>query len=452
MNSRRQRFLLGTAALLAAAACPALAQILPDVAAPVDRILEDRVADQIERSVETSVEQLNEIGGKVQKSTEDALDATPEIVSESLGAAADIANLPGIVQVPEGRAIRLEQDGPWMVVANEWILLAGGDEAGELQRLGAVIIEDTPLSSGSDRLLIISLPADNSARLAIEARLDELGAESLDRNHVYNSSTGPEAAPSTGRPVLREGTTAAGRLGLIDTDIDETHPLLADSVFEESDFVDLGALRPQAHGTAVASILASALPKRTDSIRAASVFFLSEDGSTGATSASLVKAIDWMLAEGVEIINFSLSGPPNKSLEVMINRARERGVTIVAAVGNEGPASGPLYPAAYDGVLGVTAVDTKGQVYRWANQGAYVDVAINGVNVDVARPGGGTKRDSGTSLAAPQVAAWLAYRLPVGAGPDQALALVREAARPAAKGGGRDDITGWGILTVSPAS
>lgn len=444
-----RRSLIGALGLYCLSLPVGFAQILPDLSGPVDRVLEERVVDQLERSVESQVERA---GRDLAKGIEDSANTVPGKLGEVLSSA-ELAALPGITAAPPGREILLEQDGAWMVVANEWVLLVDEAGAAELERLGARIIEQTDLASGPDDLLVISLPADVPRRSAIEKRLAELGAESLDRNHVYRASApaGPDGAVSRSRSGTSGSPGSRPRLGLIDTDVDETHSALGGLKFIESDFVAMGALRPQAHGTGVASILAGSLGEDGSAIRAASVFFLSEDGTTGATTASLVQALDWMLAEDVDIINFSLSGPPNKVLERMIARSQEQGVTIVAAVGNEGPAARPLYPAAYDGVIGVTAVGADGKVYRWANQGPYVDVAALGVNVDVARPGGGYKRDSGTSLSAPRISAWLATVLPAKAGPDAALSALRDAVRPEA-GEGRDNTLGWGVLSAELSS
>ena len=98
---------------------------------------------------------------------------------------------------------------------------------------------------------------------------------------------------------------------------------------------------------------------------------------------SLVMAIEALTARGVKVINLSLAGPANPLLQRAIDVASAAGVIIVAAAGNEGPAAGPAYPAAYSGVIAVTAVDRNLAVYRRANRGDYVDIAAPGVEVPV---------------------------------------------------------------------
>ena len=135
----------------------------------------------------------------------------------------------------------------------------------------------------------------------------------------------------------------------------------------------------------------------------------------------------------------------------MIQSAQARGIVVVAAVGNEGPASGPLYPAAYEGVIGVTAVNANGVPYRWANRGPYVDIAAEGVNVLVAAPDGGEQRDSGTSLAAPIVSAFLA-----GWVEDAEFSAVDEAENRLIRAVGwtqdqaKDEAIGYGVLMIAP--
>jgi minor extracellular protease Epr len=104
----------------------------------------------------------------------------------------------------------------------------------------------------------------------------------------------------------------------------------------------------------------------------------------------------------------SLAGPPNRVLEAAIAAAVEHGTLVVAAVGNNGPAAEPLYPAAYASVVGVTAVDSGNRIYRYANHGRHVMFAAPGVRIRVADSDGGYANESGTSMAAPYAAAVIA--------------------------------------------
>lgn len=252
-----------------------------------------------------------------------------------------------------------------------------------------------------------------------EKRAENDPREKNDENDLYR----PEIKKSRGArfgeapdklfklPVADGG---AGRsIGLIDTKVDTNHATLANAKLRQQNFVPYAHEQPDVHGTSVASILAGEgddyhglLPKAD--VYAASVFFNSPTGSESATTRSLVSALYWMTENNVAVVNMSLTGPPNAILKSAIDRAYERGTVVVAAVGNGGPSSPPLYPAAYENVVAVTAVNKKNRVYRLANRGDHVDFAAPGVNVRHASEQDGFAASSGTSIAAPFVTAVLA--------------------------------------------
>ena len=449
---------LGAAALFAMIPT-ARAQLLPDVGGS----LRDTVRD-IDREVEESVERPleNDFDGilKDRRSIDGVSEIRPSAVigntlNQTLEHLGDVAGaVPGVVQLPTvsrpTRAVDLDRLNGDLVVRNEWVVLVPSARANQVASLDINIIERADLAAADETLFIVSLTSTSATAEAVEAELASLGAQPFDRNHVYRGAAGSKE-DSTAAPADRPAAVPAGspgnlRIGLIDTDLDETHPDLSGLALYEADFVSMGQLRPQTHGTAVASILARQSKVGRPELLAASAFFLSNDGTTGATSASLIEAIDWLQAHGAGVINVSLTGPPNRALEAVIASRQKEGIVFVAAVGNEGPASGPLYPAAYDGVVGVTAVDASGRVYRWANRGSFVDVAALGVDVSVARPGVMQARDSGTSFAAPVVSAFLggwtgAKRVEPGSTDE----LIRASAGP--KSSERDDTFGYGILS-----
>jgi subtilisin family serine protease len=108
------------------------------------------------------------------------------------------------------------------------------------------------------------------------------------------------------------------------------------------------------------------------------------------------------------VINMSMSGPSDELLQRAIVDMSARGVVFVAAAGNGGPNAPPSYPAAYEQVIAVTAVDKNLRSYNLANHGDYIDVAAPGVDVWTAMPGVLEGYQSGTSFAAPHVTAIVA--------------------------------------------
>jgi subtilisin family serine protease len=127
-----------------------------------------------------------------------------------------------------------------------------------------------------------------------------------------------------------------------------------------------------------------------------------------------------MAEERVAVINVSLVGPRNLLLERAVGALIARGHIIVAAVGNDGPAAPPLYPAAYPDVVGVTAVDGHRRVLIEAERGPQVMFAALGTDLQAAGIGRGYVAVRGTSFAAPAVAVLLASMVAV---PDRSASL-----------------------------
>ena len=143
--------------------------------------------------------------------------------------------------------------------------------------------------------------------------------------------------------------------------------------------------------------------------------------------------------------NLSLGGAPNRLLRYAVAQARRQGMVLVAAVGNQGPDHPPQYPAAFEGVIGVTAIDAGGRVFARANRGPAVDFAAPGVDLWVARAGGGGRYASGTSWATPFVTALAAQELAARpALPPAGLYRVLRAGALDLGAPGRDPVFGWG--------
>ena len=218
------------------------------------------------------------------------------------------------------------------------------------------------------------------------------------------------------------------------------------------------ASKPSAHGTAVAGILVGAPDSEFPGLIPAAEVFLAdalraeEDGGRELVDAlELVSALNWLAGERVQVINLSLSGPDNTLLAASVPRVLKRGIAVVAAVGNFGPAAPPAYPAAYKGVIAVTGVDADLRVYRWANRGRHVSFAAPGVDVwTIDRRDGGEYRD-GTSFAAPFVTALAADLLSqrTDLASDDIVEELKLRARDLGDPG-KDPIYGWGLIQGPP--
>ena len=170
----------------------------------------------------------------------------------------------------------------------------------------------------------------------------------------------------------------------------------------------------------------------------------------------MVKALAWMAQEKAPVVNVSLVGPANASLQAVVKALAGQGTLVVAAVGNDGPAAPPLYPASYPEVVAVTGVDAKGRVLMEASRSKHLDFAAPGADMAAARPGGYAPV-RGTSYAAPIVAGKLA-RLSTRRDPGSARAALATLAKQARDLGprGLDKTYGHGLVgedvRVSPKS
>lgn len=219
------------------------------------------------------------------------------------------------------------------------------------------------------------------------------------------------------KPELRSCVTGV-KIGVIDTSIDTTHPAFAKKSLELKHFGKEGARGPDWHGTGITALLAGDAASGTPglipdaSFYVADIFHAGADDEPASDTVSMLRAFDWLEAKGVKVINMSLSGPPDDLIRSAVQKLAAKGVLLVAAAGNEGPSAGPSYPAAYDQVIAVTAVNKDLQNYRYANRGNYIDVAAPGVSIWTALPGAQGGYHSGTSFATPYVTAALAAIYP----------------------------------------
>ncbi|MNJ42736.1 Minor extracellular protease Epr precursor [compost metagenome] len=148
-----------------------------------------------------------------------------------------------------------------------------------------------------------------------------------------------------------------------------------------------------------------------------------------------------MVEQRATVVNISLVGPRNLLVQRAVARAQARGVTVVAAVGNDGPAAPPLYPAAYEGVVGVTGVSARDRALPEGARGPQVDFAAPGADMAAAAQGGTWTGVRGASFASPIVAGLLARG---GGGPGAIEALSRSARDLGARG--RDPVYGAGLV------
>ena len=194
-------------------------------------------------------------------------------------------------------------------------------------------------------------------------------------------------------------------VALIDSQVDPRQPDFAGRIVDSYDAGCGPNTPPDAHGTGMAGAIAShiGLLGVAPNARIIAICAFGGHGTPEATSTKIIRGVDYAIAHGAKIINMSFAGPHDPALAQELQIAREKGILIIAAAGNAGAKSPPLYPGADPNVMAVTATDEHDRLFNGANQGSYVAVAAPGVNILVPAPNGDVQFTTGTSVASANV-------------------------------------------------
>ncbi|MEQ9563897.1 MAG: S8 family serine peptidase [Woeseiaceae bacterium] len=433
---------------------PALAQIsLPPVNDPLNSTIDPltrRTRDELDTRTRRRVDEVQEATDElpVAETVEPALAS----LDESLDAAEQIAGTAGQVAGALARPFVADFDSnAWTIEKNVLVVLVDDEQLAALNSAGFDIVGQWRLPSLGLSMLTLRDTSGTTLPDAAENLRKQLPGIAVDFNHVYRFADDAHIDDSVENEEQTTATSnaAAIRIGMIDSAVDTQHFSLRDSVIVTNDFVSFDGERPLSHGTAVASIIARSSDSSAG-IFAASVFFATPNHAPGASTESLVAALDWLVTQDVDVINMSLTGPANALLERALEGLAADGPPVIAAVGNNGPSGPPLYPAAYDGVVGVTATDRDKKIFRYANRGPHVDFAAFGVNVKVADAGAGWLIESGTSMASPHVAVVIAQTLRSDQLALQALLELLSSNAEDLGSKGFDPVFGYGLITQAP--
>ena len=341
----------------------------------------------------------------------------------------------------------LEADALGEPVVRGQILAIGPREAAlaKARKAGFQPLADDALPELGLRSVVLAAPAGLGAAEALRRirELDPQGA--YDLNHVYQESGTVSARRAAAAPAPLPPPTRPLRIGLVDGGVSAGQPALSGARIIQQGFAP-GAPSPSAHATAVASLLAGRKPPFRGAAPGATLYVADVYGSTasGGSAEAIARALGWLARMQAPVINVSLVGPPNLLLAAAVKALITRGHLVVAAVGNDGPAAAPLYPASYPGVVAVTGVDARRRLLPEAGRAAHVDFAAPGSDMAAAGLDGGFVSVRGTSFAAP-IAAGLLARLetePSPAAAARALAALRREALPH----GSDPLYGHGLV------
>lgn len=337
----------------------------------------------------------------------------------------------------EGEVVGLNFDADALAAANQ---------------MQFTVLYDSADPSGRFHLTRLGVPHGSDTMAALHALRMRLPGYQVELNSLYRlyQRAGSEASPANvpDSDIASDGSTASGAchgedcaawqmigwsprlqacssglpIGMIDTPVDTRHPALAALGIEHLNAASFlrDGLKPAAaaHGTGVAALLVggaeSGVPGLVpdSQLFAANTFYLAGGQSVTDTS-TVVAALIWLARNGVKIVNMSFTGPEDDLLKRVITELMQKeGMVFVAAAGNDGPGAPAAYPAAYPGVIAVTAVTLRKTPYPRANQGFYIGLAAPGVHIWTAGAHGRSGYASGTSFAAPYVTAVIATLYP----------------------------------------
>lgn len=306
----------------------------------VEATVEETVEDSVETAVEQSVEQVVEV--TVEESVEDAVETSVEdgvalvveqgleqTVEESVeqGVEGEVASVieeqieNEIDDILEGLESRLEVDES-RIMKDQWLVMAEPEVFEQLAEEGYLFASVTDLPGMGMRLAEVAAPSSFDITEVRQGVIDVVGKEraKVDLNHIYTAgdpvSLSPEGGimprDAIGFPADTDELSLS--IGMIDSGVDVTHPALLGSSISTQSFASKGAKLPDFHGTAIASIIAASnvdyqgLAPRAE-VYAAAVFESDRDRGEIASTVSLVRALDWLMSSGVDVVNVSLAGP-----------------------------------------------------------------------------------------------------------------------------------------------
>jgi subtilisin family serine protease len=326
-------------------------------------------------------------------------------------------------------------------------------------------VESQPFRLSRSTIFRWEIPDGRSMQEVIRQLSADRTIKSVQPNYVYSlqqqsAAEGDPAQYTLAKLNLRQAHTLSKGdnvlVAVIDSGIDVTHPDLTGVIAGTFATFDPDE-KPHAHGTAVAGAIASQARLRLMGVAPAARIlavkaFGATDTSAEGTTMNILKGLEWSMQNGARVINMSFAGPDAPVMRNVLAGAAKQGIILIAAAGNAGPKSPPLYPGSDAHVIAVSATDADDKLFSASNRGTYISVAAPGVDILLPAPDQGYQVTSGTSFAAAHVSGIVALMLQ--RNPTLTPAMVRSILQSTAKDigeKGHDDRFGAGLADAFKA-
>jgi subtilisin family serine protease len=302
-----------------------------------------------------------------------------------------------------------------------------------------------PLRSiGADCVVFLVPNGQSSEELVQRLRADPR-VDAVEENQVFQLRAGDPRGLTYGPALIRadavhRSSTGRGvKVAMIDTGVAYDHPALRGRIALMENFVvgGEGDFAHDRHGTAVAGVIGAhgggvlGIAPDAEIIALKACWYPKlDEGKALCSSWTIAKALEYAIEQGAQVLNLSLSGPPDELLGRLIEAAHSNGVLTVAAAEERGPTPG--FPASMPGVIAVLASDARGEVELPSWTAKRFAVAAPGVDILTTVPEGRYDFMSGSSLAAAHVSGVVALLLQERPRltPQEALEILEHTARP----------------------
>lgn len=286
-------------------------------------------------------------------------------------------------------------------------------------------LETQPMQLSGTTLYRWRIPDRRSVATVVRALEADAVVATAQPNYLYTLQQSEAKAVRAGDPAQYElaklqlpqaHALANGEnilVAVIDSGVDASHPDLAGAVAQSFDTLS-SPMKPHKHGTAIAGLIA-ARGKLLGAAPGANILAIRAFDPAGPTAEgttfNILKGLDWAAANGARVINMSFAGPSDPAIQRILSAARKKNIVLVAAAGNAGAKSPPLYPAADPNVIAVTATDADDKLFEQSNRGRHIAVAAPGAQLLVAIPDAGYEISSGTSYSSAEISGIIALML-----------------------------------------